>query len=279
MRRTLLIAGLAVREALRCKIALAGALLGTAFLVIFGSGFYFINLELRENPPMSLFFAEQQINFVVMFGLYAVNFLAVAMAVLISVDSLSGEITSGTMQALAARPLRRFEIVLGKWLGLSLMAGLYLLLLGGGVLLIVGWISGYHLPDPWQGLLLIYLECLLVMTVSLACSSALSTLAAGAVVFGLYGLALLGGWVEQFGSLVGNPTAMDIGIFTSLILPSEALWKYAAYLMSSPVLRALGGMSPFLSSVVPSPLMLGYALVYLLLVFTLALTIFQRRDL
>ena len=207
-----------------------------------------------------------------MSGLYAVNFLAVAMAVLISVDSLSGEITSGTMQALAARPVRRFEIVLGKWLGLSLMAGLYLLLLGGGVLLIVGWISGYHLPDPWQGLLLIYLECLLVMTVSLACSSALSTLAAGAVVFGLYGLALLGGWVEQFGSLVGNPTAMDIGIFTSLILPSEALWKYAAYLMSSPVLRALGGMSPFLSSVVPSPLMLGYALVYLLLVFILALT-------
>jgi len=39
-----------------------------------------------------------------------------------------------------------------------------------------------------------------------------------------------------------------------------------------------GGMSPFHFSVVPSPLMLGYALVYLLLVFSWALTIFQRRD-
>ena len=39
MARTLLIAGLAVREALRRKIALAGVLLGTAFLVIFGAVF------------------------------------------------------------------------------------------------------------------------------------------------------------------------------------------------------------------------------------------------
>ena len=113
----------------------------------------------------------------------------------------------------------------------------------------------------------------------LACSSAFSTLATGGVVFGMYGLAFLGGWVEQFGMLAQNQTAVDIGILTSLLIPSEALWKLAAYQMSSPVLRALGALSPFSSNAVPSPLMVWYALAYMILMVTLAVRTFQKRDL
>ena len=77
---------------------------------------------------------------------------------------------------------------------------------------------------------------------------------------------------------MGNPAAVDIGIFTSLILPGKALWKYAALPDEFARFASPGGMSPFHYSVVPSRLMLGYALVYLLLVFSWPLTIFQRRD-
>ncbi len=37
----------------------------------------------------------------------------------------------------AAKPIRRWEILLGKWLGLEVMLTLYLLLMAGGVLLVV----------------------------------------------------------------------------------------------------------------------------------------------
>jgi hypothetical protein len=64
----------------------------------------------------------------------------------------------------------------------------------------------------------------------------------------------------------------------SLILPSEALWKRAAYEMQSPLVAALG-VSPFSAASVPSPLMVVYALLYAALALGLAVRLFSRRDL
>jgi len=110
------------------------------------------------------------------------------------------------------------------------------------------------------------------------CSSRLSALATGAVVFGLYGLAFIGGWVEQFGSLFQSQAAINIGIITSLIIPSESLWRRAAYEMQSPLSGVLG-ISPFGTISVPSILMIVYAVVYLVAATALALRNFNRRDL
>ena len=96
--------------------------------------------------------------------------------------------------------------------------------------------------------------------------------------FGLYGLAFIGGWIEQFGSIIQNPTAVKIGIISSLIIPSEALWKRAAFEMQSPLSGVLG-MSPFSATSVPSSLMILYAVLYLLAALSLSIRIFQRRDL
>jgi Cu-processing system permease protein len=138
--------------------------------------------------------------------------------------------------------------------------------------------TGYTAPHFLAGLLLIYLETLLVMTIALLGSSALSGLATGGVVFGLYGLAFIGGWIEQFGSMLHNQTAVQVGIVASLIIPSESLWRRAAFEMQSPLSGALG-MSPFGTISVPSMLMLAYAVVYLLAALGLTVRIFQKRDL
>jgi hypothetical protein len=106
----------------------------------------------------------------------------------------------------------------------------------------------------------------------------LSTLANGVLVFGLYGIAFLGGWIEQIGAFIPNQTAINIGILSSLIIPSEALWKRAAYEMQSPLVRALG-FSPFSSSSVPSAAMIAYAGLYGLVALLLAIRQFHRRDL
>jgi Cu-processing system permease protein len=271
---------LTFREAVRRRIVLAALLLGIAFLSIYSLGFYFVHGEMQagKTGPASAMEMNAAYNFLLMAGLYAANFLGIAMAALITADTLAGEIASGTVQTLATKPLRRSELVLGKWMGLAGLLLLYGGLMVGGVMASVYLQSGYHAPHFVRGASLIFLNSLLIMSVTLACSSSLSTLATGGVVFGLYGIAFVGGWVEQIGAFLQNETAIKVGVLSSLILPSEALWKRAASEMTLPFIQAMG-ISPFSSPSVPSPLMVVYACVYLVVALVVAVRWFGGRDL
>jgi ABC-type transport system involved in multi-copper enzyme maturation permease subunit len=276
---TFVIARLTFREAGRRKILLAAFLLGLIYLLIYGVGFYFVNQETaRSQMGPGLIELNQIRNFLFMAGLYVVNFLTVMMAVLTSVDTLSGEIASGTIHTLVSKPLPRWEIVLGKWLGFVGMLTLYLLLMAGGTILLVYLISGYVAPNVLRGLVLLWMNAVLLLGVSLAGGAVLSTLANGVLVFGLYGIAFVGGWIEQIGSFIQNQTAVNVGIISSLIIPSEALWKRAAFEMQSPLVSALG-FSPFTAASMPSQIMVFYGLIYGILALTLAIRLFNRRDL
>ncbi|HEX7433665.1 MAG TPA: ABC transporter permease subunit [Anaerolineaceae bacterium] len=274
-------ARLTFREAARRKILLAALIFGLLFLVIYSLGFYLIRQEYNRSvdlPQQSLMVHEMS-NFLVMAGLYTVNFLTVMMTVLTSVDTLSGEITSGTIHTLVSKPVKRWEILMGKWLGYVGLLTLYLVMMAGGVVLAVFLIAGYTPPNLLAGLSLMWLTCLLLLSVSFFGGSQFSTLANGVMVFGLFGIAFIGGWIEQFGALVKNDTAISVGIISSLILPTEALWRRAAFEMQSPLSTMLGGATPFSSISVPSPLMVIYAGVYILVALVLAVRTFSRRDL
>lgn len=280
---TLTIARLSFREAARRRILLAALLLGLLFLAVYGLGFHFIMVEVeKEVGSMRLLELNQIRNFLLMAGMYVVNFLTAMMTVLTSVDTLSGEIGSGTIHTLAAKPVRRWEIVLGKFLGFAGMLSLYLLLMGGGVMGLVFLRSGYTAPSPLSAMALLWLNALVLLSVSLLGGAYLSTLANGVLVFGLYGVAFIGGWIEQIGSFFTNPSAsqiaINIGVITSLIMPSEALWKRAAHELQSPLVSALG-VSPFTTRSYPSGVMILFAVLYLLVALALAVRHFNRRDL
>jgi Cu-processing system permease protein len=277
MTSTSVIARLTLQEAARRWVLWAALILGVIFLVVFSLGFNEIQKEMARSTTQSLQ-RNQIYNFMMLAGLYAVNFLTLVMAVLTSVDTLSGEIASGTIHILVSKPMRRWEIVLGKWFGYSAMLSVYLLLMGGGVVLAVYLIAGYAAPHIPQGLGLMWLNIELMLTISLLGGTTLSTLANGVMAFGLYSIAFIGGWVEQFGSFLQNQTAVKIGVISSLIIPSEALWKRAVYEMQSPLVAALG-FSPFSAASTPSAAMIAYAVLYLLAAFVLALRLFNRRDL
>lgn len=275
-------ARLTFREASRRKILLAALVLGVLFLLIYALGFYLIRLNFYQtvfDVTQRDLLEHEMSNFLVMAGLYAVNFLTVMMTVLTSVDTISGEIGSGTIHTLVSKPVRRWEILTGKWLGYVGLLTSYLLLMAGGVVLAVYLISGYTPPNLAAGLGLMWLTCLLLLSVSFLGGSLFSTLANGVMVFGLFGIAFIGGWIEQFGALVQNQTAINVGIISSLLLPTESLWRRAAYEMQSPLSGVLGGASPFSSASVPSPLMIGYAVAYGVVALLLALRFFRQRDL
>jgi Cu-processing system permease protein len=276
---TWIIARLTFREASRRKIALTGFLLGVAFVLLFSVGFFYINQQrLQNNPFQSSIPMEEYYNTITLAGLYVVNFLIVVMAALVTADTLAGEISSSTIQSLATKPLRRSEIVLGKWLGYAILLALYVILMAGGILLSTFLQSGYVMPNVLAGMALMYLAALIVMTITIACSSRFSTLATGGMVMGLYGLAFVGSWVEQIGSLMNSTAAVQVGIVSSLLMPSEAIWRRAAFDMTAPLSR-LVSFGPFSSASVPSPAMLIYGGLYLLAMLLIAVRQFGRRDL
>jgi len=276
---------LTFREAARRRIMLAGLLLGIAFLVIYSIGLHFILTQVRgiaaSNVPSQSaanVLDVESTNAFLMAGLYAVTFLAIAMAALLGADTLAGEINSGTVQTIVTKPIRRADVVLGKWLGFAGLLGLYILLLAGGIVLSMFFQAGYIPNNVLSGIGLIYMESLLIMTITLMCSAAFPALATGGIVFGLYGLSFIGGWIEQIGAAIHNDTAVQIGIITSLIIPSESLWRRAAFEMQTPLAGVLG-VSPFGATSVPSVLMVVYAALYLVGTLALAVRIFQKRDL
>ena len=277
---TWVLARLTFREAVQRKIALGALLLGIVFLGVYGAGLYFIRQELaREGQGGNALVTNQIYNFLALSGLYVVNFLFVMMAVLTSVDTIAGEVVSGRIHTLASKPLRRWEILVGKWVGFVVMLSLYLLLMGGGVAGIASAVTGYRMPNLLRGLGLIWLNGILLLNVTMLGGTRLSTLANGVLVFAAFGVAFVGGWVEQIGSFLDSQAAVTLGIVSSLLMPSEALWKRAAYEMRSLVVDTTG-FSPFTSgSSIPSALMIGYAALYALIALGVAVWSLERRDL
>jgi Cu-processing system permease protein len=275
----LVIARLTFREAARRWVLWAALGLGLVFLLVYAIGFNAIIKEARESMGVqSLIMVKEMHNFLVVMGLYVVNFLTMIMTVLTSVDTLSGEIGSGTIHTLVSKPVKRWQILLGKWAGYTGMLTLYMLMMAGGVCLIGYFLAGYVPENVMRALSLMWLTVPLLLGISLLGGARFSTLANGVVAFGLYGVAFVGGWIEQVGAMLQNQTAVNIGVICSLIIPSEAMWRRAAFEMQSPLSGVLG-FSPFTSVSVPSPFMIVYAILYAVVALWLAICSFEKRDL
>jgi Cu-processing system permease protein len=284
--KALTITKLTFREAWRQKIFLMVIVLGVAFLILFAVGFHFVLMESTQNSryvaargPAAMNVLKNEVSGVfLLLGLFAVSFLIVMMSALTSVATISGEISSHTIQAIAAKPIRRWEIIIGKLLGLVGMLIVYTVFMAGGLILEVYLMTGYLPPNVLPGVALMILEGLIVLSIAVLGGTWLSTLANGVLVFMLYGIAFAGKWVETIGAAFNSETAIQVGIVASLIMPSEAMWGMAADLMQSALVRKLETPLVNLYSK-PSPAMVLYAGIYMAVVIGLAVRQFSKRDL
>jgi len=272
-----IMAGVTFREAARKKILWTAFIAGIGFLLVFGIGLHFQVEDFRSTtvPP---FLRYQILSSMLMVGLYTVDLLAVVMTTLTSVDTISGEIISGTIHAIATKPLARWQVLIGKWMGFVGMAAAYVAIMLGGTIAEGYWIGGVVTQHPVRGVLLIFLECIVALSVTFMFGTWFSTLTNGVIVLGLLGLAFMGGWLEQMSGFTEGSRLVMIGIVSSLIMPSEAIWRRAAFEMESPLAGSLQ-FSPFADISVPSLAMIAYAGVYLLVALAIAMYHFGKRDL
>jgi ABC-type transport system involved in multi-copper enzyme maturation permease subunit len=280
----LTIARFTIHEAISRRLILAASVLSLLFVGVYALGFSFVFTNAppfaRGNPSTNETATAGTVLTVL--GLYAVHFLSSFIALFLTVGAISSEIDSGTLHAVLARPIRRADVVLGRWLAYSGLIGLYVLVMGGAILGLAWLIAGYQAFDTVRALGLMALGAILLLTVSLLGSTMFSTLANGVVAFTLFGLAWLGGIIEFTGGVVQNVSMVNLGIVMSLFVPSDAIWKAASFYAQSPLFLAIGGTRgqvPFIGSAPPTAAMILWALGYVIVFLALAVRAFSKRDL
>jgi len=272
------IAGLTCREAVRRRVLAAALAVGAAFLLLYGFGLHKVLASLPAAATRQLLFRRQAVIVLFAMGMYVVNWLLAVITILTSADTIAGEVNSGVIQAVVTKPIRRWEVIFGKWLGFAAMLTAYLAFLAGGMLAEVRLIGGHTPAHVPEAIGLMWLESMLLLAVTFRAGASLSTLATGVTVFGLHILAFLGGWVEEFGWLAHSQTAMNLGVMASVVMPSESLWRRAAFELQGPVIGGFG-RGPFSIGSVPSGWMVVYAGLYLAAALALAIRRFSGRDL
>jgi Cu-processing system permease protein len=274
----LIFSKLTIREAQRRHILLVALLMGLVYLALFAVGFHYVYLQVQRDGLVGPQ-AEMIVGFLLTAGLYAANLLVMVIAVLVSVTTISGEIDTHTIETLITKPVRRWEVVLGKWLAFAALLTLYVLFLAGGLMLIVYLRADFLFRNLGWGLALMIQQALIILSISIAGGTRLSTLANGVLAFTLFAIAFMGGWVEQIGALFRNEAAVDLGIITSLIMPSEILWKKALTLFHPSMANMPFSAGPFAVASQPSDLMVAYGVFYMVLLLLFAMWSFSRRDL
>jgi ABC-type transport system involved in multi-copper enzyme maturation permease subunit len=272
-----IMAGITLREAARRRILWTALGAASLLLVIFAVALRLQVLEF-EDRPMSPFVRYQVESGMLMVGLYTCDLLAVVMTILTSLDTIAGEIGSGTIHAIATKPLARWQILSGKFAGFAVMITAYVALTFSGTIA-VAWATTGVLPEhPLRGFLLIVAECLLMLTATFYLGTRFTTLTVGVLALGLQAVAFMGGWLEQVSGFSQSAHIVTLGVFTSLVMPSESLWRRAAFEMQSPLAGSLS-FSPFANVSIPSLVALGYAVLFGVVVFAAAVRRLERRDL
>ena len=294
LMNTLRIARLTFREAVRRKALLGAIALTLAFLALYawgtGVAVHELNDEQARLGGINRMAREAHLDLrplaigeLLLAGLFAVSNIGGLLAIFMAASTIAQEVDQGTLQAVLAKPVARWQIVVGKWLGGSAMLAVYTVVTSLATVVIVALRSGYFPDNVPVGLALLTLRTTLLYSLTLAGSAVAPAIATGIAMFIVYVVTNVAGMVEQLGVLAEIETMVRIGVYASIAVPSDALWKMGAYAVQPPnPLPALGlkmSLGPFGVVDPPSVWMALYAVVYIIATLSIATALFSRRDL
>lgn len=277
------IAALTLREATRKRVVWALLALSVVLLGLSAWGFSQIpelNVSGSQLPSgYARLLASELLN-LVMFGMSMVVALGTAF---LAGPTLGGELESGVALAMFARPVHRWHLLLGKWLGLVIFGTVYMTVVGLSQFIVVKVTASYWPPQPVVALLLLAGETIVVLTLALLLSSLISPLASGITTVGLFGATWVAGIVGGVGLALQNEKLERIGTVAQVLLPSDGLWRGAMHAIQDSMVLSLPGQEvngfPFLSPSAPSPAYLVWAAIWTLLALLVCAVLVQRKDL
>ncbi len=278
----LTIAGLTLHEAFRRRVVWALLALTVVLLALSGWGFSkLIGLD-TELGTMTSGEARLVASLLLNLNMFGFSLIAAIGTAFLAGPTLSGEVESGQALAILARPVRRSQVLFGKWLGLAAFGCGYVILAGLAQILVVFAVVGYWPPAPAVGLALLAAETIVLLTLALLLSSVVSPMASGIVSVGLFGATWVAGVVGGLGGALGNEGVERVGTVSRMILPTDGLWRGAMNGFQDPGALLQMGQGeqgfPFLADSGLTPAYLVWAAVWIAVVWGLTALSFSRRD-
>jgi ABC-type transport system involved in multi-copper enzyme maturation permease subunit len=286
MPPVLVIARLTVQETSRRRLILALIILTLIVVGVSAWGFQKIttvtNSEGTTLPPEQVALITSQLLIVVTFMFSGV--LALSAAV-VAGPLISSEVESGLLLSILARPVRRSEVVIGKWLGLAVLVAIYAAGSAFLELAAVDWATGYVPPHPIQLIFYVGLEGLALLSLGLLLSTRLSGITGGVIALVTWLMGWIGGVVGDIGTGLQNDAVAKVGVITHTILPTDLLWRGAIYALEPDAflatMRAAGAAAranPFFAADPPPILFLMWVVVWFALMLGLSILSFRTRE-
>jgi ABC-2 type transport system permease protein len=279
-------AKLTVWEASRRKLLIA--LVALTLLIIVGTSFLMSRLWTipanQGRPPseVEVRLIASQLLIVITFMFSAVLALS---SVMVAAPSISADVESGLVLSMLSRPVRRADLVLGKWLGLAVLVVLYAA--GSGVLELIGveLTTGYVPPHPVQLIAYVAGEGVILLTLALLVSTRLSGMTGGIIGLAAYFIAWVGGILGGVGVALNNDSLRHAGTVISLLVPTDQLWRGAVFSMEPASIlatartagRALAG-NPFLVTDPPPFAFLAWTVIWIAGMLALTMWSFRARE-
>lgn len=278
----LAIASLTLREALRRKLILAVALLSVVVIGLTLWGFARLHaLATTQGRAHPVEAAAAYALLVIMLAQMFSFVLAVGAAFL-AAPSIAGDVESGVALTLLPRPIRRSDLVIGKWLGLGALLVLYVAGAGGLELACVRLVTGYSPPHPVIALGFIAVLAIALMTLALALSTRMPSITGGVVALVLFGIAWIAQAASSLAALLHNTGVEHACTAISLIVPTGGLWRGAAFALEPVVLAAMSstasGANPITVPAPPTAAFDIWVVFWIAAVLGLAIWSFNRRD-
>jgi ABC-2 type transport system permease protein len=280
MNPVLTITALTIKEAVRRRLLIA--LVAITVVIVGLSAWGFDRLSHTHSltsGESNLAVPDALILFMFMF-----SFVLALSASAIGSPAISAEVESGVLMTIVTRPVRRTEVLLGKWLGLAALLAAY----AAGVCAlefgVVHWTSGFLPPNALLASVYLFAEGALLLTLSLFLSTRVPVIAAGVIGVAVFGAGWLAGVVGTLGTTLNIAALRTVGQVGRFLLPTDGLWHAAIYYLQPPSLIAdhldQGGRgNPFYAQGAPSWPYLLWVGCWFLIVLGAAAASFERREL
>ncbi|MBL1211297.1 ABC transporter permease [Geminocystis sp. GBBB08] len=235
--------------------------------ILYVIGFFILLLVLASRilPPIAVN-ADEKIFLDL--GIGGINLLGAIVAIFVGTGLINKEIEKRTVLILIPKPLTTTEFIIGKHLGLCgvLVALIAIMTVTYFVLMSLLGIN-YPLQSLLIALAYVLLELALLTAIAMTFGVFTSSVLATLLSFGVFVMGHLSRDLLELGKITGNPSIEKITKTLFLILPDLERLN----LKNEAVYNILPNTVELISSVI-------YALLYIILLLTITITIFSRRQ-
>jgi ABC-type transport system involved in multi-copper enzyme maturation permease subunit len=235
--------------------------------ILYVIGFFALLLILASRilPPIAI---SADAKIFMDLGIGAISLLGAIVAIFVGTGLINKEIEKRTVLILVPKPITNAEFIIGKHLGLS---AVLIVLVGSMTAIYFAMMSFLKMSFPLNSLLIaigyILLELALVTAIAMTFGVFTSSILATLLSFGVYIMGHLSRDLLELGKITQNQSIEKLTQFLFLVLPDLERLN----LKNEAVYNILPNTGDLISALI-------YGLLYIILLLTITILIFSRRQ-